>query len=130
MKRHLTLANTSLAMILLLSFHMTDDALRPSRALTWESGPGVLIAIMILFLFLLSTVNLAERRSGYVVALILSVGSAAMPVLHLQNGVDWSRNARPWFFLWTLIALGVLGLYSTVLCVAALRKGESRHGEG
>jgi hypothetical protein len=126
MKRNLPLTVTSLLSILFLSFHLTDDALRPRVSGTWESGPGNIIAVVVLFVFLFGTVTLAGRRSGYIIMLIGSLFAAAMPVLHLRAGVDWSTRDRAWFFLWTMIVLGVLGLFGFVLSAVGLWKREWR----
>ena len=124
MKRNVALTVTSLLSILFLSFHLTDDALRPRVSGAWESGPGNLTAVVILFVFLLGAVPLAERRSGYIIKLITSLFAAGMPVLHLRAGIDWSTRHRAWFFLWTLIVLGVLGLFGLVLSAVGLWKRE------
>ena len=126
MKRNLPLTVTSLLSILFLSFHLTDDALRPRVSGTWESGPGNIIAVVVLFVFLFGTVTLAGRRSGYIIMLIGSLFAAAMPVLHLRANVDWSTRDRAWFFLWTMIVLGVLGLFGLVLSAVGLWKREWR----
>ena len=124
MKRNLPLTITCLLSILFLSFHLTDDALGPKLSGAWESGPGNMVAIVILFVFLFGTMALARRRSGYVIMLIGSLFAAVMPVLHLRAGVDWSTKDRAWFFLWTLIVLGVLGLFGLVLSAVGLWKRE------
>ena len=118
MKRNTMLTVTSLLSILLLSFHLTQDALREKPG-TWPAGPGNLIAILIILVYLCGTVLLAGRRSGYVIMLIGGIFSAAMPVLHL-TAARFGLVARPgqWFFMWTLIALGVTGMFSVI--VAAL----------
>ena len=81
MKRNVALTVASLLSILFLSFHLTDDALRPRVSGAWESGPGNITAIVILFVLLLGAVPLAARRSGYVIKLITSLFAAGMPVL-------------------------------------------------
>ncbi len=124
MKRNLPLTIASLLSILFLSFHLTDDALRPSVSGAWESGPGNIIVVVILFVLLLGAVTLAGRRSGYIIMLIGSLFAACMPVLHLRAGIDWSTRDRAWFFLWTMIVLGVLGLFGLVLSVVGLWKRE------
>lgn len=120
MKRNVLLTITSLVSILLLSFHLTQDALR-ERPGTWPAGPGNLVAILILLVFVCGTVLLAGRRSGYVSMLIVGIFSAAMPVLHLTSP-GFGRVARPgqFFFLWTLMALGVIGTFTIILAVREL----------
>lgn len=117
MKRSTILTITSLLSILLLSFHLTQDALREKPG-TWPAGPGNLVAIAILLVYLCGTVLLAGRRSGYVIMLLGGVFAALMPVIHL-TAAGFGRVPRPGahFFMWTLIALGVTGVFSVILAV-------------
>jgi uncharacterized membrane protein len=127
MKRNIVLTMTSLLSILLLSFHLTQDALREKPG-TWPAGPGNLVAILILLVYLCGTVLLAGRRSGYVIMLIGGLFAAGMPVLHL-TGPRFGLVPRPGaaFFMWTLIALGVTGTFSIILAARDLwnfKRGE------
>jgi hypothetical protein len=120
MKRGTILTITSLLSILLLSFHLTQDALREKPG-SWPAGPGNLVAILILLVYLCGTVLLAGRRSGLVIMLIGGLFAAAMPVLHLtapRFGIV-PRPGQP-FFMWTLIALGVIGTFSMILAARDL----------
>jgi len=118
MKRNLVLTITSLLSIVLLSFHLTQDSLRVPAG-SWDAGPGNLVAILILLVILCGTVLLAGRRSGYVIMLLGGIFAAGMPVLHL-TGAGLSVKARAFFFLWTLLALGVTGMFSVILAARAL----------
>lgn len=125
MKRSVILTGTSLLSILLLSFHLTQDSLRVKPG-TWDAGPGNLVAILILLVYLCGTVLLAGRRSGYVIMLLGGIFAAGMPVLHL-TGAGLSVKARAFFFLWTLLALGVTGMFSIILAARELwnfKRGE------
>jgi len=120
MSRARLLSLTSLLSILLLSFHLTQDALREKPG-TWPAGPGNLVAILILLVFLCGTLLLAGRRSGYIIMLLGGVFAAAMPVLHLtapRFGLT-QRPGQP-IFMWTLIALGVIGSFSVILAAGEL----------
>ena len=120
MKRDTQLAITSLLSILLLSFHLTQDALREKPG-TWPAGPGNLVVILILLVYLIGTVLLAGRRSGYVIMFIGGLFAAGMPVLHL-TGPRFGLTPRPFahFFMWTLIVLGVSGLFGMILAARDL----------
>ena len=120
MKRNTLLTITSLLSIFLLSLHLTQDALREKPG-TWPAGPGNLVAILILLVYLCGTVLLAGRRSGYVVMLLGAIFAAAMPVLHL-TAPRFGLVPRPgaFLFMWTLIALGVTGAFSVILSVREL----------
>jgi hypothetical protein len=121
MKRNIVLTITSLLSILLISFHLTQDSLRAKPG-TWDAGPGNLVVIVILLVWLCGTVLLAGRRSGYIIMLLGGLFAAGMPVLHL-TGPGLSAAARSsgvFFFLWTLIALGVTGMFSVILAARDL----------
>jgi hypothetical protein len=120
MQRNLVLTITALLSIVLLSLHLTQDALR-EKVGTWPAGPGNLVAIVILLVYLCGTMLLAGRRSGYVIMLLGGVFAAAMPVLHL-TAPGFGRVARPgaFLFMWTLIALGVVGAFSVILAARDL----------
>jgi hypothetical protein len=127
MKRNIMLTITSLLSILLLSFHLTQDALR-KRPGTWDAGPGNLVVIVILLVYLCGTVLLAGRRSGYVITLLGGLFAAGMLVIHLTSP-RFGLVPRPgaFFFLWTMIALGVIGMFSVILSVRGLwsfKRGE------
>ena len=125
MKRNLLLTITSLLSILLLSFHLTQDSLRVPAG-SFDAGPGNLVAILILLVYLCGTLLLAGRRLGYVIMLLGGIFTAAMPVLHL-TGAGLSVKARAFFFLWTLFALGVTGAFSVILAAHQLwtfKRGE------
>jgi hypothetical protein len=71
--------------------------------------------------YLCGTVLLSGRRSGYVIMLVGGLFAAGMPVLHLSSprfGIV-PRPGQP-FFLWTLIALGVIGMFAVVLAALEL----------
>ena len=118
MKRDIVLTITSLLSIVLISFHLTQDSLRAMPG-SWDAGPGNLVVIVILLVWLCGTVLLAGRRSGYVIMLLGGIFAAGMPVLHL-TGAGLSVKARAFFFLWTIIALGVTGMFSIILAARDL----------
>ena len=77
---------------------------------------------------------LAERRSGYVIMLFASLLSLVIPVLHMMgkgvmHGSRVANSSGAFFFIWTLLALGVTALFSVILSVRglwSLRRGQSR----
>lgn len=122
MKHSVLLTITSLLSILFFTFHLTDDIVRG-----FEKGGlsnligGVLISVVWLY----GTLVLAERRSGYVIMLLGSLLSLAVPVIHMKGkGVGVAsgiaNSSGGFFFVWTLIALGVTGLFSVILSARGL----------
>ena len=123
MKHHTMLIIASLLSILLLTFHLTDDFLREGGMAV--RGAWNLFAVLILFVWLYGTLVLAERRSGYIIMLLGALVGVGMPVIHmvLARTVVANELARArgdYFFVWTLLAVGVTGLFSFVLSARGL----------
>ena len=132
MKNDLTTSITSLVAILLLTFHFTSDTLR-ARPGNPEGGGLALIVAPLLVLFLYGTIFLAGRRSGYIILLINALVTIFMPVLHVMgpSGLFSGQLAKgvpgDFFFVWTLYALGITGLFLLILSVRGLAR--SRHSK-
>jgi len=115
---------TSLLSILLMSLHITDDIVRglsPARS----DNVG---AVAIFVVWLLGTLPLAERVPGYIIMLLGGLFAAAMPVLHMR-GARYPAIATSdggFFFVWTLIAVGVTGTFAVILAARALWLRRSR----
>jgi len=130
MKRSVMLTITSLLSILLFTFHLTDDIIRGFE----KGGVSNLTAVPIFVVWLYATLVLTERRSGYVIILLGSLLSLAVPVLHMKGkGVGVAsgiaNSSGGFFFIWTLIALGVTALFSLILSARGLwspQWGQSR----
>ena len=120
------LAGTSLLSVLLLSFHLAQDALHAKPG-TQAAGAGNLVAILILFVLLSGTVLLAERRSGQIIMSLCALFSMGMPVLHFMGARDWSKHNGALFFVWCLIALGVTGMLSVCYLVSELPRVWKQH---
>lgn len=120
MKRTVTLTVASLLTILLLIVHLAQDSVH-FRDGTTRAGIGYLVAVAILAVLMYGALVLAGRRSGYIIMIIGSLGGLAMPVIHVR-GVAGVRG--DFFFVWTLLALGVISLFSLILSISALRSRE------
>ena len=109
MRQHLKLTIASLIAVLLTTFHLTDDALHMKGGLPLS---GIVITVLIAFVMLLATLELTGRRSGYVILFFGGLLSAYMAPLH-----GMGPNATRWgfFFIWTMYAMAVVGLYIAVL---------------
>jgi hypothetical protein len=119
MKQNLLLTITSLLSILFMTFHLAGDIV-----LGFEKG-GVsnLIAVPILVVWLYGALVLAGRRSGYVIVLLMSLLGLLVPVLHMRGkgvGGEIAESSGGFFFIWTMIALGVTALLSVILSVRGL----------
>lgn len=122
-KDNVTLTITCLLSILFLTFHVADDIL-----LGFEKGQLSTLAIApILVVWLYATLVLAERRSGYIIVLLLSLLALVVPIIHTMGkgvGADSrvGKSNHAFFFPWTLIALAVTALFSVVLSARGLWK--------
>ena len=119
MKHNVMLTITSLLSILFFTFHLTDDIVRGFE----KGGVSNLIAVPIFVVWLYGTLALAERRSGYVIILLFSLLGLAVPVLHMMGtgvGGEIAKSSGAFFFVWTIIALGVTALFSVILSVRGL----------
>jgi hypothetical protein len=126
MKRNVVLSITSLLSILLLTLHVTDDIVRGIS----KAEPSN-IAIVVLAVFLYGTLVLAEQRSGHVIMLLVGLFAAGMPVIHMRGAhyPEIAKSAGGFFFVWTLWALGGLGVFTFVLSAQglwAMRRGQPR----
>ena len=130
MKHNAMLTIASLLSILLVTFHLSDDITRGME----KGGVSTLVAVPILVVWLYGTLVLAERRSGYVILLLGSLLGLAVPVIHMMGkgvgvGSNIANSSGAFFFVWTLLALGVTALFSVILSVRGLwspQWGQSR----
>ena len=122
MKHSVMLTIASLLLILFLTFHLADDIVRG-----FEPGGlanlvgGVLITVVWLYGALL----LSERRSGHIIMLLGGLVAIFVPYVHMKGrGVGVSSKianfSGHFFFVWTLLAIGVLGLFSAILSARGL----------
>src|ERR1700720_3412462 len=114
MKHNILLVIASVLSILFMTFHLTDDIVRGMEPGTLSN----LIAVPILVVWLYGTLVLAERQSGYVIILLGSLLGLVVPVIHMKGagvGGAIAKSSGAFFFIWTLLALGVTALFSVIL---------------
>jgi hypothetical protein len=120
MKHTVTLTIMSLLSALLLTFHLTDDIVRGFEPGKLSTETGVLIIVA----YLCGTLVLAERRSGYAIILLGSILSAGVPVIHMRGaglvGGRVANSSGMFFWVWTMIALGVAATLSAILAAREL----------
>lgn len=124
MNRHLVLVITSALSVLLMTVHLTQDAVH-AKVGNPEAGGSTLVAVPILVVWLYGTLLLGERRSGYIVMLVGSLIALGMPIIHTRPATGFFTGQianRPdaFWFVWTLHALGVAGLFSLILAIQGL----------
>ena len=121
MKDNVTLTITSLLLILLLTLHLADDIVRGYE----NGGLANLIAVPVVVVWLFATLVLAGRKSGYIITLLLSLFALFVPYVHMKGrGVGLAsrvaHSSGAFFFVWTLLAIALLGLFSIVLSLRGL----------
>lgn len=127
MKQNIMLTIFSLLSILFGTFHLADDIARGMS----PGGLGNLLAVVICVVWLYGTLVLAGRRSGHVIILIASLLLLGVPIIHMRGvGVGFGTiRSGSFFFVWTLLALGVTALFSVILSARglwSLRQGQPR----
>jgi len=121
MKQNVMLTITSVLTLLLLTFHLAQD-------IVYGYEPGTvnnLLAVPIVVLWLSGALLLAGRRSGYIIILLGSLLGLFVPYVHMKgSGVGVASRlagtSGHFFFVWTLLAIGVLSLFSVILSVRGL----------
>ncbi|HEY6189678.1 MAG TPA: hypothetical protein VIW80_18635 [Pyrinomonadaceae bacterium] len=122
MKQNLMLTISSMLLIVLLTFHLTDDIVRGFE----KGGLANLIGtVLISVVWLYGTLVLAGRRAGYVIILLGSLLGLFVPYVHMRGkgvGVTSSiaNSSGHFFFVWTLLAIGVTALFSIILSAHGL----------
>src|SRR3974390_1156706 len=119
MKQNVMLTIASLLSILFVTLHLADDIVRGMEPGTLSD----LIAVPILVVWLYGTLVLAGKRSGHVIILLGSLLGLLVPVVHMKGagvGGAIAKSSGAFFFIWTLIALGVTALFSIILSARGL----------
>jgi len=131
MKHSVMLTIASLLSILFFTFHLADDIGRGME-------PGKLTnltAVPIFVFWLYGTLVLGERRSGLIIMLLGSILGLGVLVLHMRGAglvggrIANANSGRIFFWVWTLIALGVTATFSGILSAHGLwglRRRQSR----
>lgn len=121
MKKSILLTISSLLSLLFLSFHHADDVAR-------GFAPGKFSNLIPIFVFVfwlwVTTLVFAERRSGYILILILSLLTTGVPIIHMTGagmaGGRVANSSGAFFFVWTLIIFGAITLFSALLAAQEL----------
>ena len=120
MTHTVTLTVTSLLSVLLASFHLADDIVRGID----PGGIATFNGVLIMVVWLYGTLVLAGRRSGYIIVLLLSIGGAGVSLLHMTGaglvGGRIADSSGKFFWVWTLLALGVTATFSVILSAHGL----------
>lgn len=123
MKQNDLLSLTSLASALLLALHISQDIIFGFD----RGGLNQLVGVAILLVIVCGAVLLRERVLGKVIMLLGGLMAAAMLPLHMRNGLrpEFLEKSGALLFIWTLYVLGVLGAFSIILSIKALRRRQA-----
>lgn len=115
-----TLTATSVLSILFMAFHLADDIVRGMT----PGGVSALAGVLILAVWLYGTLALAECRTRYVILLLGSILGSGVPLVHMAGaglvGGRIANSSGVFFWVWTLIALGVTANLSLILSARGL----------
>ena len=119
MKNDAVLTVSSLLAILLFTVHLASDVVLGKD----EFDRGMWIGVLIVATWLYATIALRGRVAGLVIVMLFSLLAFGVLVLHTPAaGMSAEFLARPgaYLFVWTLLALGAMGLFSSVLAAQEL----------
>ena len=110
---------TSLLAIFFITLHYTDDVIRKVRGMD-QGGIAVLFAVLIIVVWLYAILMLTERKSGYIIGLIVSLLNSIIPIGHL-TGIggeatlgEIATSSGP-FFVWAVLGLALTVFPSLIL---------------
>jgi hypothetical protein len=120
MKHNPMLTITSVLSILLFTFHWTDDVVRGIS----PGGVSGLVGVLIVVVWLYGVLVLSEQRSGYIIMLLGSILGLTALIIHMRGaglvGGRIANSSGAFFWVWTLIALGVISAFSLILSARGL----------
>ena len=114
MKTSVMLPIASLLLIVLFTLHLADDVVLGKDTVN-TGGFFTVLAIMTVWLY--GTLMLAGRLLGHLIVLLGSLVGVAVAVLHTMGPQGLHG---PYFFVWTLIAIGGTGAFAFLLALHAL----------
>jgi hypothetical protein len=122
MKNSAMLKIASLLSLLFLSFHLTGD-------IVYGYEPGglsnLVVMVVVSCIWLCGALLLSERRSGHIIMLLGALLAMFVPYVHMRGkGVGLASRlagtSGHFFFVWTLLAIGMLGFFSVILALRGL----------
>ncbi len=120
MNQSVLLTIASLLSILFFTFHLTDDIVRGIEKGGWSN----LAAVPMVVVWLYGALVLAGRRAGYIILLLGSVLGMLVLMVHTRgSGLVGGRIANSsgmFFWVFTLLSLGITSLFSLILSVRGL----------
>jgi hypothetical protein len=118
-KQHDLLSVTSILSVLLLALHISQDIVFGFD----RAGLNHLVGVAMLLVIACGAVLWRDRLPGKVIMLLGGVMAAGMLPLHMRNGMrpEFLAKDGALLFIWTMYVLGVMGAWSVILAIQALR---------
>jgi hypothetical protein len=122
MKNSVMLTIASVLSLLFLTFHLAGD-------IVYGYEPGglanLVVFVPVSVVWLCGALLLSERRSGHIIMLLGGLIAMFVPYVHMKGkGVGTASRlagtSGHFFFVWTLLAIGVLGLFTVILSARGL----------
>ena len=131
MKQTDMLTTASLLTVLFMTIHLTGDIL-------FQMSPAGLVNLFAVFVFvvqLYGTLVLGGRRAGYIIIFFGSALGLLVAVIHMKGtrgvlGGEIGNSSEAFFFVWTLLALGITATFSLILSARALLSLPWRRSHG
>jgi len=121
MKPNVMLTITSLLTILFLTFHLSDEIARGME----RGGLNMVIPVLIIAGWLYGTLVLTERRSGYIIMLLVAIFGTGIPILHMSGvglvgGKIAAESSGAFFWVWQNMTMCTISAFSLILAVRCL----------
>ena len=121
MKPNVMLTITSLLTILFLTFHLSDEIARGME----RGGLNMVIPVLIMAGWLYGTLVLTERRSGYIIMLLVAIFGTGIPILHMSGvglvgGKIAAESSGAFFWVWQNMTMCTISAFSLILAVRCL----------
>lgn len=106
--------------MVLLTLHIVDDIVRGVDSAGMMNMIGIVVAAVLVY----GATVLRERLAGQIMMFLIGFIAAAMPVIHLRSPRinELAQGDNGFFFVWTLWALGVIGIFGMLLAVDMFRE--------
>jgi hypothetical protein len=120
MKQTALLTTTSVITLLLAILHLTTDIVFKIA----QGGLSNLTVVLMGVVWLYGTLVLRERRAGYIIIFLGSLLALGVSAIHMRGagmvGGRVGASGQAFFWVWTLLTLGVTAAFSAVLSARAL----------
>ena len=118
---------TSLIALFLLTIHIVDDIVRGFDPAGMMNMIGIVVAAVLVY----GSTVLRDKLSGRLMMLFVGFFAAAMPLVHLRSPRinEIAHGEGGFFFIWTLWALGIVGIFGMILALHSIWEARRNRSE-